>query len=81
MSDSASPPILSVHGLRIGYGGHTVLQHIDFDVARGEVFVILGGSGCGKSTLLRAMIRLIEPYEGSIRVEGEEFTGKEGDAK
>jgi phospholipid/cholesterol/gamma-HCH transport system ATP-binding protein len=78
MSDA---PVLSVRGLRIGYEGKTVLQDIDFDVARGEVFVILGGSGCGKSTLLRTMIGLITPLAGSVKVDGEEFLGAEGPAR
>jgi len=56
-------PVLSVRGLRIGLRGAHDLENIDFDVARGEVFVVLGGSGCGKSTLLRTIIGLIEPIE------------------
>jgi phospholipid/cholesterol/gamma-HCH transport system ATP-binding protein len=78
MSD---PPVLSVRDLRIGYDGRTVLEDIDFDVARGEVFVILGGSGCGKSTLLRTMIGLITPLAGSVKVDGEEFLGALGAAR
>src|SRR5690242_12836052 len=80
MSDAAAPdePILSVRDLRIGYDGRTVLENIDFDVARGEVFVVLGGSGCGKSTLLRTMIGLLEPLGGSVKVDGEEFLGTDG---
>ncbi len=78
MSDT---PVLSVRDLRIGYDGKTVLEKIDFDVARGEVFVILGGSGCGKSTLLRTMIGLIKPLAGSVKVDGEEFLGVGGAAR
>ena len=80
MSSATDPgtPALSVRGLRVGYDGRTVLDHIDFDVARGEAFVILGGSGCGKTTLLRAIIGLIPPYEGSVLVDGAEFVGAEG---
>ena len=75
---SAEPPVLSVHGLRIGYEGRTVLENIDFEVERGEVFVILGGSGCGKSTLLRTVIGLIDPLAGSVKVDGAEFLGADG---
>jgi phospholipid/cholesterol/gamma-HCH transport system ATP-binding protein len=77
----ADEPILTVRGLSIGYEGRVVLQDIDFDVHRGEVFVVLGGSGCGKSTLLRTMIGLIEPIGGSVKVDGVEFLGAEGPAR
>jgi phospholipid/cholesterol/gamma-HCH transport system ATP-binding protein len=79
MSDAE--PVLSVRGLAIGYDGKTVLRDIDFDVAAGEVFVVLGGSGCGKSTLLRTLIGLIDPIKGSVRVDGEEFLWSEGPAR
>ncbi|KXF82848.1 quaternary amine ABC transporter ATP-binding protein [Enterovibrio coralii] len=53
--------------------GHTVgLQDINLDIARGEIFVIMGLSGSGKSTLIRHFNRLIEPTEGQIIVEGED---------
>src|SRR5262245_41678302 len=75
------PEVLSVHGLSIGYEGRIVVQHVDFDVKRGEVFVILGGSGCGKSTLLRTIIGLIEPIAGSVKLDGREFLHVEGEAR
>jgi phospholipid/cholesterol/gamma-HCH transport system ATP-binding protein len=52
------------------YGDHKVLDGVTFDVAPGEVFVILGGSGCGKSTLLRHMLGLRQPSSGSIVIDG-----------
>ena len=74
-------PVLSVSGLAIGYDGRPVLDGIEFDVAAGEVFVILGGSGCGKSTLLRTLIGLIPALRGSVLVDGREFLGTEGDGR
>lgn len=46
----------------------------DFEVRRGEIFVIIGLSGSGKSTLLRVINRLIEPTEGQIYLEGEHIS-------
>jgi phospholipid/cholesterol/gamma-HCH transport system ATP-binding protein len=64
MSDVA----ISVRDLSIGWGAGTLMQNVNFDVLRGEVFVILGGSGCGKSTLLRHLIGLETPRSGTIQV-------------
>jgi phospholipid/cholesterol/gamma-HCH transport system ATP-binding protein len=56
--------------LTVGYERSAVLEHLDFDVRRGEVFLILGGSGSGKSTLMRALIGLAPPLAGTIEIEG-----------
>jgi len=69
MSDPAEI-IISVRNLKIGYGEKVILQNINFQVRRGEVFVILGGSGCGKSTLLKNLIGLYCPMEGEVWIEG-----------
>jgi phospholipid/cholesterol/gamma-HCH transport system ATP-binding protein len=64
MSDVA----IRVRDLSIGWGARTLMQNVNFDIMRGEVFVILGGSGCGKSTLLRHLIGLEAPRSGTIEV-------------
>jgi phospholipid/cholesterol/gamma-HCH transport system ATP-binding protein len=66
--------IIEVRDLVVKYGDRTVLDGVSFDVRRGEIFVILGGSGCGKSTLLRNLVGLMQPYSGTIRYQGEDFT-------
>jgi phospholipid/cholesterol/gamma-HCH transport system ATP-binding protein len=48
----------------------TLVEDISFEVARGEIFAILGGSGAGKSTLLRYLIGLERPVRGEIDVAG-----------
>lgn len=51
--------------------GHVVaVKDVDFEVRRGECFVVMGLSGSGKSTLLRTLTRLIEPTGGSITIDG-----------
>jgi len=50
------------------------LNHVSFDVAEGEILVVMGLSGSGKSTMLRCLNRLIEPSSGSIRVRGADVT-------
>lgn len=70
-SNAGARPVLSVRGLTMAYGDVVVQRAVDFDVARGEIFVIMGGSGCGKSTLLKHLIGLHRPAAGEILYDGE----------
>jgi glycine betaine/proline transport system ATP-binding protein len=55
--------------------GHVVgIRDVSFDVAPGEVFVVMGLSGSGKSTLVRLLTRLIEPTSGTVELYGEKIT-------
>ena len=49
------------------------VRDVSFDVASGEVFVVMGLSGSGKSTLVRCLTRLIEPTAGEVLVDGEDI--------
>jgi len=80
MSDPAEI-IISVRNLKTGYGEKVILQNINFQVRRGEVFVILGGSGCGKSTLLKNLIGLYAPMEGEIWIEGSNLVAADEDQR
>jgi glycine betaine/proline transport system ATP-binding protein len=50
------------------------VKDVSFEVAPGEVFVVMGLSGSGKSTLVRMLTRLIEPTAGTVNLGGEEIT-------
>ena len=50
------------------------LNRVSFDVAEGEILVVMGLSGSGKSTMLRCLNRLIEPSSGTIRVRDADVT-------
>ena len=79
--DETKPVIIEVRDLGIGYGDLPLLEHLHFDVHRGEIFVILGGSGSGKSTLLKAMIGLLEPFSGSVVIDGDDIVTASGDTR
>jgi glycine betaine/proline transport system ATP-binding protein len=48
------------------------VKEVSFDVAPGEVFVVMGLSGSGKSTLVRCLTRLIEPTHGEVLIDGQD---------
>jgi glycine betaine/proline transport system ATP-binding protein len=50
------------------------VKDVSFDVAPGEVFVVMGLSGSGKSTLVRLITRLIEPTAGTVTLYGDDIT-------
>lgn len=54
-------------------GWTAAVRDATFDVARGEVFVIMGLSGSGKSTVVRCLSRLIEPTNGQVYVEDQDL--------
>jgi len=66
--------MIEVRGLTKRFGSQTVLGGIDLHIERGESVVIIGRSGCGKSVLLKHLIGLLQPDEGSVRVDGQEIT-------
>ena len=65
---------LSRAELKAKTGNVVGVKDVSFDVAPGEVFVVMGLSGSGKSTLVRLLTRLIEPTSGSVTLNGEEIT-------
>jgi phospholipid/cholesterol/gamma-HCH transport system ATP-binding protein len=64
--------IIQVKNLVAKYGEKTILDDISVNFLRGEVTVILGSSGGGKTTLMKNIIRLIEPFSGSVKIFGNE---------
>jgi phospholipid/cholesterol/gamma-HCH transport system ATP-binding protein len=73
--------MITVRDLTIGYGGHAVLERINFEVRTGEVFAILGSSGSGKSTLLKHLIGLYQPMAGDILISGDSIVQAEGEER
>jgi NitT/TauT family transport system ATP-binding protein len=71
-------PKLSVKNLSYSYYGLSgetkAIDNISFDIQKGEFFVIVGPSGCGKSTLLSCLSGLFSPTNGSVLIDGNEFS-------
>jgi ABC-type Fe3+/spermidine/putrescine transport system ATPase subunit len=75
-SQSIDPPsaAASVVGLSKHFGKTSVLENISFDVAEGEVLVLLGASGSGKTTILRIIAGLEQPLKGKVILHGKDVT-------
>jgi polar amino acid transport system ATP-binding protein len=67
----ADTSLLTISGLAKRFGQASVLEGVDFTLARGEVVALIGSSGSGKTTLLRCVNLLEEPTEGRIEIDGE----------
>jgi ABC-2 type transport system ATP-binding protein len=66
----ASGPAIECIGVSAGYHGSRVLRQISFRISEPAIYVVLGPNGAGKTTLLRTLSGILEPYEGTIRIQG-----------
>src|SRR5438309_7344640 len=69
-------PLLEVDNLHVYYGAIHALKGVSLTVERGEIVTLIGANGAGKSTTLRTISGLLQPREGSVRLEGETVTGR-----
>lgn len=71
----ATADVLRVEGLRVAYGGRTVLEAVDLRVAPGEVVGLIGESGSGKTSLARTVLGLVPAAAGTVEVAGQRVDG------
>ena len=57
------------------FNGFKAVNHVSLDIAKGEIFALLGSSGCGKSTLLRMLAGFETPTSGRIILNGKDLAG------
>jgi branched-chain amino acid transport system ATP-binding protein len=62
--------MLSVHGMRAGYGKIEVLRDVSIVVERGQIVTLIGANGAGKTTLLKTISGVLRPSAGRIEFEG-----------
>lgn len=68
--------MIRVRGLTRHYGELVAVDHIDFEVHRGEIFGFLGPNGAGKTTTIRMLTGVIDPTEGSASIDGHDIRTK-----
>ena len=61
-----SEPLIRVVDLTIGWGDTILQKDANFEIERGDIFIVLGGSGCGKSTMMRYLVGLETPLSGQV---------------
>ena len=67
--------MLSLDGVRAGYGAGEVLHGVDLHVAKGGVTALLGPNGAGKSTLLKVAAGLLPCSSGRVYLDGRNIAG------
>jgi ABC-2 type transport system ATP-binding protein len=68
--DQVQAPAIHVRGLEKSYKELRVLRGVDFEVARGSIFALLGSNGAGKTTLVKILSTLLKADTGTARVNG-----------
>lgn len=72
---------IEVNGLTMAYDDFVIQKDMNFQVRRGEIFIIMGPSGCGKSTLLRHLIGIKAPISGSVHFDGVDLWGTDDETR
>jgi ABC-2 type transport system ATP-binding protein len=73
-----APPVQAIHvrGLEKSYKKLRALRGVDFDVARGSIFALLGSNGAGKTTVVKILSTLLKPDAGTATVVGFDVTAQ-----
>ena len=74
-------PAIRVQGLEKSYKELRVLRGVDFDVARGSIFALLGSNGAGKTTVVKILSTLLRADAGTARVDGFDVAAQPGSVR
>lgn len=67
--------MLRIRNLRCGYGSLEVVRGVSLHVQAGEIVALIGANGAGKTSLLKALVGLLPPWSGQIRLDGRDAIG------
>lgn len=65
--------MITIKNLHKAFGPKKVLNGVDLHINTGDTMCIIGKSGCGKSVLLKHIVRILEPDQGSIHIDGQDI--------
>ena len=74
-------PAIHVQGLEKSYKELRVLRGVDFEVARGSIFALLGSNGAGKTTVVKILSTLLKADTGTARVNGFDVATQAADVR
>jgi len=80
-SARAPGPAIHVQSLEKSYKELRVLRGVDFDVARGSIFALLGSNGAGKTTVVKILSTLLKADTGTVRVNGFDVATQAADVR
>jgi ABC-2 type transport system ATP-binding protein len=80
-ADQDHGPAIHVHGLEKSYGQLDVLRGVDFDVARGSIFALLGSNGAGKTTVVKILSTLLKADAGKASVNSFDVAAQAADVR
>ena len=72
---SQEEAFLQIRNVVKDFGGSLAVNNVSLDIAKGEIFALLGSSGCGKTTLLRMLAGFETPTSGRIVLDGHDLAG------
>jgi putrescine transport system ATP-binding protein len=72
---NADKAFVKIENVTKTFAGIPAVKNVSIDIAKGELFALLGGSGCGKTTLLRMLAGFEIPTAGKILIDGKDMTG------
>ncbi|MEL4319952.1 ATP-binding cassette domain-containing protein [Leifsonia sp. YIM 134122] len=78
---TAVAPAIRVQGIQKSFKDLQVLRGVDFDVAAGSIFALLGSNGAGKTTLVRILSTLLKADAGAASVHGFDVVASAGDVR
>ena len=62
--------VVEAENLTVRFGDFAAVKDVSFRIEKGEIFGFLGSNGCGKTTTMKALTGLVEPAEGTTRING-----------
>jgi ABC-2 type transport system ATP-binding protein len=80
-TEQIEPTVIHVRGLEKSFRELKVLRGVDFDVARGSIFALLGSNGAGKTTVVKILSTLLRADAGTARVNGFDVASRPADVR
>ena len=74
-------PVIEAHGLTCRFGNFTAVDHVSFDIERGEIFGFVGSNGCGKTTTMKMLTGLLPASDGEALLFGKPLDASDINAR